>query len=756
MGILNIAYAGLKSASLGNTTTTHNISNANTEGYSRQINHQEANIALGTGSGFTGQGSSVVTIRRAYDEYLNKQVNIAQSNYAYSQEYATDLARIDDLLAADTTNVSAILQNFFKSVQDVADNPSTPATRQAMVTNTQTMITNYQNLQAELDELEIEVEGKIGNSVEQINSLTKEIGELSKKITLAEATTHQPANDLQDKRDLLITKLAEQISINKIIDERGRVSIFTGSGQCLVTGVGEVTELTTMESRNGTGRLSVGIIGAAGPNNPIELPDKLLTGGILGGLVAFRQEIDNATNELGRVAATTALIINAQHAQGQDLLNRSMKDGGDFVANYFVIDNMQPQVTSYVTNEKDGGDYKAVLSAKFTAPEYGPNMTDGNYYTMLTTSNYVVEVVEGGDGDAAKYNIYNDSTGARLNADATGNSFADINKLARGLGFQLSFDDTTKKTTTAGEKFYIQPTANAVNHLALNGTIANDHRYIATALPFYKTENRDNKGSGQITEIFSSEVFRDANSAAALARTEETTDADEVNKGLKSRDAILDAGGIKFTYDEANNRLTFDANTAKLITDNGIDKIYILNPGESSETMMDLTAGQAFNIDYVQDMKISIAGMGFSISGVPINGDSFEITKHDGSILDGKNILTIGELQNKNTVAGKSIETNDQNNKQSILNTYDRGTTTLQGAYSSMVALVGSRAQEVFVAAETNFAVLTNAEENRQSLVGVNLDEEYINMIKYQQAYQAASKCIETAQIMFDTLINSV
>lgn len=740
MSVLHIAYSGLQSASLGNSTTIHNISNANTEGYSRQTNHQKANYALSTGSGFMGQGSSVTTVRRAYNEFLDKQVNVAQSRYSYSQEYADCLSRIDDLLADSTTGLTPVLQEFFQAVQDVADNPSLAATRQAMVTSTQTMITRFQSLQDTINELEVEINGKISNSVEEINAICKEIGDLNNKINIVESSTYQQANDLRDQRDLLVNKLTEQISVTTLTDNKGRISVFTGSGQRLVSEVGEVTELTTVQSNNGSGRLSVGIVTHGG--NTMELPDRLVTGGVLGGLVAFRKELDLATNELGRVAASMALVFNVQHAQGQDLLNQSNSDAdaGKFIKDYFVIDDMQPRVNNYYTNQKDDvGNYKAVLTAKFTEPEYGPNVTDGNLYTMLTTHNYTVEVTDGTAG-AEKYKLVDDTSGIEIKTDLT---FTQLNELTRDYGFSLEID-ANKRTFATGDKFYIQPTANAVNNLKLNDAIAADHRLVATALPFDTKQAETNKGSGIITQakstpvpVFTKEIFYNADTKSYTSEIQlsfvapnsfkvqiQETAADGTQKAKN-----LDKGAEVY-YREAGSKT----------------EIKLLADGNGGFT--DKDGKKLDGIPYSQNVSISLYGMGFSISGQPNNNDVFSIGNNDGAITDSRNILAIGELQNKNTVGGNTIR--DENSAN------DRGTTTLQGAYSEMVALIGTRAQQMYIDADTQSTVLQNAIDNKQSLVGVNLDEEYVNMIKYQQAYQAASKCIETAQIMFDSIIASV
>lgn len=740
MSVLHIAYSGLQSASLGNSTTIHNISNANTEGYSRQTNHQKANYALSTGSGFMGQGSSVTTVRRAYNEFLDKQVNVAQSRYSYSQEYADCLSRIDDLLADSTTGLTPVLQEFFQAVQDVADNPSLAATRQAMVTSTQTMITRFQSLQDTINELEVEINGKISNSVEEINSICKEIGDLNNKINIVESSTYQPANDLRDQRDLLVNKLTEQISVTTLTDNKGRISVFTGSGQRLVSEVGEVTELTTVQSNNGSGRLSVGIVTHGG--NTMELPDRLVTGGVLGGLVAFRKELDLATNELGRVASSMALVFNVQHAQGQDLLNQSNSDAdvGKFIKDYFVIDDMQPRVNNYYTNQKDDvGNYKAVLTAKFTEPEYGPNVTDGNLYTMLTTHNYTVEVTDGTAG-AEKYKLMDDTSGIEIKTDLT---FTQLNELTRDYGFSLEID-ANKRTFATGDKFYIQPTANAVNNLKLNDAIAADHRLVATALPFDTKQAETNKGSGIITQakstpvpVFTKQIFYNPNTKLYSSEIQLSFVAPN---SLKVQTLVNNADGTTKTdklpegteiyYREAG------AKTESKLTVNANGKL------------VDKDGKELDGIPYSQNVSISLYGMGFSISGQPNNNDVFSIGNNDGAITDSRNILAIGELQNKNTVGGNTIR--DENSAN------DRGTTTLQGAYSEMVALIGTRAQKMYIDADTQSTVLQNAIDDKQSLVGVNLDEEYVNMIKYQQAYQAASKCIETAQIMFDSIIASV
>ena len=263
-------------------------------------------------------------------------------------------------------------------------------------------------------------------------------------------------------------------------------------------------------------------------------------------------------------------------------------------------------------------------------------------------------------------------------------------------------------------------------------------------MPFDTKQAETNKGSGIITQakstpvpVFTKQIF--FNKDTGLYSSEIQLSFVAPNS-LKVQTLVNNADGTTKTdklpqgteiyYREAG------AKTESKLTVNANGKL------------VDKDGKELDGIPYSQNVSISLYGMGFSISGQPNNNDVFSIGNNDGAITDSRNILAIGELQNKNTVGGNTIR--DENSAN------DRGTTTLQGAYSEMVALIGTRAQKMYIDADTQSTVLQNAIDNKQSLVGVNLDEEYVNMIKYQQAYQAASKCIETAQIMFDSIIASV
>jgi flagellar hook-associated protein 1 FlgK len=165
--------------------------------------------------------------------------------------------------------------------------------------------------------------------------------------------------------------------------------------------------------------------------------------------------------------------------------------------------------------------------------------------------------------------------------------------------------------------------------------------------------------------------------------------------------------------------LTFDATTNVFNVTGGPGGTIAYNPTTES-------AGKSF----------TFAGQGgftFQMSGLPRNGDTFTIAPNSSGQGDNRNLLALGALQNASTLAA--------------------GSTGFQGAYAQMVASVGAQAREVQVNQTAQKVLLSRVEESQQSLSGVNLDEEAANLLRYQQAYQAAGKMIELASRLFDTLL---
>ncbi|MFH0934770.1 MAG: flagellar hook-associated protein FlgK, partial [Pseudomonadota bacterium] len=236
-GIYNIGVSALRAAQAGISVTSHNIANANTPGYTRQEIIQTAMLPQNTGAGFFGQGADVTNVIRRYDQFLSSQVLEAQTRSSnLTAQY--DLAQqVSNLLGDSTGGLSPTLQDFFGSVNEVANAPESVAARQTLLGSAQSLVNRLQTLDGRMNEIRDDLNGQISESVSQINSYARQIATLNDTIVQMQAQTPgQAPNDLLDQRDYLVNQLSQEVRVSTIKQPDGSMDVFIGSGQSLVVG----------------------------------------------------------------------------------------------------------------------------------------------------------------------------------------------------------------------------------------------------------------------------------------------------------------------------------------------------------------------------------------------------------------------------------------------------------------------------------------------------------------------------------------
>lgn len=601
MGILGTSVSGINAAQLGLLTAEHNIANANTPGYTRQRTLQATAEPVLTGSGFLGQGTRVNTVERQYNAFLSNSVNQSQANASELGKYYDQISLIDNILADPNAGLSPVIQDFFRGVQQVAADPASMPARQAMVSSAQALSARFQSIESRLSEIYDGVDSQITSSVAEINSLASQIAELNQRIVVAVASTQQTPNDLLDQRDQLITDLNKQIRVSVVADPSGSTSVFVGNGIQLVVGSLAMT-LGVQASSADASRTTVGVVTSSGGMQSI--PESILAGGELGGLIKFRSEsLDAAANGLGQVAAVLALTFNAQHALGQDLLGQIDGDAG-FVADFFV-----DPVPSVIANT--GNVSNAVISASFVAPTFGTNGPTTN----ITTSDYLL-VAKG----AGNFTLTRQSDGKTWGP----NTIAGLNSILSNpadaaydpQGFTLA---ATSGTAIANESFLIQPTRTIARNFALNSSVATDPRLIAAAAPIRGQLGSLNVGEAKI--VSTSVGVGYAASAPALP--------------------------ITLTYDSATNSLSgFPVGSVVTPVVGGVAgaPITIVAPA----TAVPYQTGATLRIDGA----VGANAFSLQIDGQPTGGDTFIIGRNTQGISDGRNILSLGLLQTTTTANG--------------------------------------------------------------------------------------------------------
>lgn len=362
--ILSSTTSALNAAQQGLATTAHNIANAKTPGFNRQIVLQASIGGQDEGGGFIGKGTEVVSVRRVYNEYLASQIRTAQTKAGELGAHYTQASRINNLLADPTSGLSPVLQDFFKSVQNLSANPEA---RGSMLAAAESLASRFQSMDGQLRELRGSVNSEIATSVSAINSYAQQIADLNKAISSAEGGSGELPNDLLDKRDYLIAQLSKETKVT-ITKDGSNYGVFIGNGQPMVVG-SNVSRLTVIQSPTDENELSVGLETGTGT---IRLADSSLSGGKLGGLFDFRATtLTNAQNELGRLALGLATTFNAQHKLGMD-------QNGAMGTNFFAMANPVPKAaTTNVGNAVIGASIADVGDLK--ASDYKITFDGANY-----------------------------------------------------------------------------------------------------------------------------------------------------------------------------------------------------------------------------------------------------------------------------------------------------------------------------------------------------------------------------------------
>ena len=324
MSLLHIGTSGLITSQSALATTGHNITNVNTEGYSRQRVNQATQIPNFQGTHYIGSGVTVDSVQRLYDDFLADQARTYNAQKTQNEAYATLSGQVDNILGSTSSSLSEGFQQFFSAVNGVVNEPTSIAARQVLLSEGETIANRFRTLDGQLTRLDQELDNDIQTSIEDINSISVGIAELNTAIVeLSSAQGDGAPNDLLDQRDALIDRLSSFISVSTIEADNGALNVFVGSGQSLVVGNTQVNLTTTSDTTTDPPRLRIGY-----SSSNIDINSQI-TGGVLGGALQVRAEvIDETRRQLDAIAQGLIDSVNEVQQQGVTL-------DGNVGANFF-------------------------------------------------------------------------------------------------------------------------------------------------------------------------------------------------------------------------------------------------------------------------------------------------------------------------------------------------------------------------------------------------------------------------------------
>ncbi|MBC7421623.1 MAG: flagellar hook-associated protein FlgK [Bdellovibrio sp.] len=318
-GLLDMGRRGMQVSQSALQTTSHNIANKSTEGYSRQRVDVLSNPAVDEGKYRIGTGSMTGAINRTNNPWIEKQIEKEGSNFAYLDGRSGALSRLESAFNEQTVKgLNNSMTDFFNGFRELANNPESLTSRTVVKDNANAMVKNFQDMDRQIDAVKTDLNKTIESGIGEVNGFTKEISTLNEKIQQVEMTGAS-ANDERDRRDLLVKKLSEKLDISYAEDNvSGMLNITAGKTGILVAGTSSTALKTSTNENNQTQilyELSQG-------GTRVDITDQFKRGA-LGGAIDLRDGmVTDLKTQLEELSYNIANEVNKAHAEGFDRYNK--------------------------------------------------------------------------------------------------------------------------------------------------------------------------------------------------------------------------------------------------------------------------------------------------------------------------------------------------------------------------------------------------------------------------------------------------
>ncbi len=570
---IEIGKRSLMAQSQSISTAGHNISNADTEGYSRQRVQlrqfdpiYRPDLTRAETPGQIGQGVSIESITRVRDELLDAQITAQANQESYwstREKYYVMLEQIYN--EPEDVSIRSNMDKFWSSWQELSLYPESQAARQSIVTRGESLINSIRQRFNSLEGIGTLLNGDIEATVEQVNTYAKQIAEINKEIVRSKAMGDNP-NDLLDRRDLMVEKLSSLVNVTT--DQRdndefmvhidGRVLVQGGSARAL-----DVVSPTDNNTYNK-------VVWADTGN------DALIKGGSLGALIELRDvDVRNELQQLNTMTMNFADLVNDVH---RNAVGANNVTGLDFFT-------QQPFVTNVSGNYDRNGDGVADTSYVFRMtgtntldPQQQVGLrgaitlsgADGNVvvqYYPTDTVEAVIARINDSNGEVKAYLDRNNhlvlkATTAQdpenpdfviRHVEDDGHFLAGYAGILSGSGPDFAYDFAQPDAvdilvgagTEDGAQFSVAPVTNPAAYIAVNPAIISDVLSVASSFPDGRGQAESGDGSAalEIASIRNSEVmigrYRTLDDYFAESVTNVALKGEQAEINMMSQNAIM-------------------------------------------------------------------------------------------------------------------------------------------------------------------------------------------------------------------------
>jgi flagellar hook-associated protein 1 FlgK len=315
--LLGIGKSGLFASKKALEVTGHNLSNVNTEGYSRQRVMQSTSTPINQGGLIVGTGVTVKGINRFNDEFIERRLNTAVSTKNFNDARSEQLDQIENIFnELDSDGLNQIINKFFNAFRELANQPENETIRSVVRDNATLVVKDFNRIRETLDTQAENINRKIIASVGDVNQLLHHISDLNEKIASLEASSGE-TGDLRDQRDLAVRHLSEHLKIHTYADEKNRFVVSAQGIGTLVTGAtvqefGIVSKNKADSSNNMNGSIDVVL-----KDRPTQVVTQNFQSGSLSSYVKVRNvDIKKLQDDIDNIAYQFTTSVNAVHRQG--------------------------------------------------------------------------------------------------------------------------------------------------------------------------------------------------------------------------------------------------------------------------------------------------------------------------------------------------------------------------------------------------------------------------------------------------------
>lgn len=671
----------------------NNISNANTQGYSRQAVRFEDGYYISYSPGQLGTGVNAAEVVRYFDEFTEVMFNTKSSEQQRWQKLYENLQNVEMIFnEANAKGVNSALSAFWADWQTLAANPDNQSVRAALLGHASNLEQAIGVVYGDLQRQQVQTDDTIRAEVGEINKLLESIASLNRQITVTEETGKNNANGLRDQRAMLVRQLAEKIDIRYIDNGLGNVTITTQAGHTLVDGVSafrlafesvpSIPYLQAGSTYNGlpvfsgesSSEYTVEILGAAS----VPLPD--------GGELKFRVSVDGGKTWLADENGVSEITFT-----GQPILLPDGRGTLMFPAGTDGKVSLQKDDRFQVLPNKSLFWYETTSSRINITPQIMPNGEDNE--RRLT------------GGTLAGYFQFRDtSVGGYLEKlDAFAKSLAwEVNRLhSQGAGLER-FEE-----------------------------VIGTYRVASSSLPL-------KAGSGL--------VFGDKLESGNLM----------IGVYDKNTGALVQFSALDFSDLDGIQNFDADTHSLQSVVE-AINRTFPgLLTASAPDNQLQITAAAGFGFAFGSDSTGLLAALGVNTFFDGSDARTLSLNnavRGNTARINTGHINGAGEMNEGDNTTAKAIAA--LQNKAVTTRTLTEGTTrqTLGEYYSTLVAKAGSDTQAAKFNFEYQQALANDLKARQESVSGVNLDEEMTNLIKFQHAYTAAAKLITTAESMLQVLL---